>query len=323
MPIAHKAGYANSGHVLGGLPPRVRVKLAYYQQEAVATSVTSTQVWRGNSVFDPDFTGTGGQPYNFDDWAIFYNRYRVLGCRIITTITNTTSGNFHGSYVVYPSNSSTVAAVADAIAAPRSEVRYIGGIYSDSVNKDMVIDRSFTTREILGEDFGDRFQSLVSTNPGDPWFLCTRLTVDDSVTCSVIRRTRLIYDVEFFDLNTLTLDRGRILRMMSWLLRKWDNLEGLERHDGTGGQLKDPGDSKEDEEAIYGEWHSIVPAGKKAAFTGIDRESNPTGVASSDLERVTHLVSGSPAPATPVTRACPPIPRAAPGGQSVGPPKKA
>lgn len=36
--------------------------------------------FRLNSLFDPDFTGTGAQPTTFDQWSALYDRYRVLAC---------------------------------------------------------------------------------------------------------------------------------------------------------------------------------------------------------------------------------------------------
>lgn len=40
------------------------------------------QVFRTNSIFDPDFTGTGHQPHCRDLWASMYDYYTVLACDI-------------------------------------------------------------------------------------------------------------------------------------------------------------------------------------------------------------------------------------------------
>jgi len=67
-----------------GLPDRLRVKLVY--RENLSYSQTSgdlaDQVYRANSLFDPDLTGTGGQPYLFDQWASVYGVYTVIGTGI-------------------------------------------------------------------------------------------------------------------------------------------------------------------------------------------------------------------------------------------------
>jgi len=44
----------------------------------LATVVGTQQLFNMNSVFDPDRTGTGHQPYGYDQMASLYNRYRVL-----------------------------------------------------------------------------------------------------------------------------------------------------------------------------------------------------------------------------------------------------
>lgn len=39
-------------------------------------------VFRANSIFDPDFTGVGGQPMRHDQLAAFYDHYTVLSAKI-------------------------------------------------------------------------------------------------------------------------------------------------------------------------------------------------------------------------------------------------
>lgn len=41
-----------------------------------------------NSLYDPDFTGTGGQPFYFDQLSAVYNRYRVLRAEFSVNIIN-------------------------------------------------------------------------------------------------------------------------------------------------------------------------------------------------------------------------------------------
>ena len=52
----------------------------------VRSNGIAKQYMRMNSLFDPDQTGTGHQPYYFDQFAALYNRYTVLGskanCRV-------------------------------------------------------------------------------------------------------------------------------------------------------------------------------------------------------------------------------------------------
>lgn len=52
-----------------------------------ATSVLGSHVFRANSIYDPDYSGTGHQPMGHDEWAQLYNHYVVLGSKIVATVT--------------------------------------------------------------------------------------------------------------------------------------------------------------------------------------------------------------------------------------------
>lgn len=67
-----------------GLPNVATVKLNYSTGLALVSTIgnQATYTFRANSIFDPDFTGSGHQPMNFDVWAAQYNHYVVLGSKI-------------------------------------------------------------------------------------------------------------------------------------------------------------------------------------------------------------------------------------------------
>lgn len=75
----------------GGLPVKRTVKMRYCQQFVMtSTSGTmATQVFRSNSIFDPDLTGVGHQPLGHDEWAVLYNNYKVKQARITLQPGNT------------------------------------------------------------------------------------------------------------------------------------------------------------------------------------------------------------------------------------------
>ena len=59
------------------------VRLTYcdtYLEEVSYANSAAIQVWRMNSIFDPDFTGVGHQPLFRDMWASQYDFYTVLAC---------------------------------------------------------------------------------------------------------------------------------------------------------------------------------------------------------------------------------------------------
>lgn len=60
------------------IPNRYICKMKY--GTTVATGATGQFIFNLNSLFDPDRTGVGHQPYGFDPIANLYNRYRVIAC---------------------------------------------------------------------------------------------------------------------------------------------------------------------------------------------------------------------------------------------------
>lgn len=77
-----------------GLPRKKIVKLTYCQSDTLlcASGVIDRNVFRLNSLFDPDQTGVGHQPLGSDQWASLYDVYTVLGAKITVTFSNRTTG---------------------------------------------------------------------------------------------------------------------------------------------------------------------------------------------------------------------------------------
>jgi len=46
------------------------------------TGTIDSHIFRANSIFDPDYTGTGHQPLGHDQWSVFYQQYSVVKSKI-------------------------------------------------------------------------------------------------------------------------------------------------------------------------------------------------------------------------------------------------
>jgi len=80
---------------LGSLNPisqRYICKMKY--AEAVNSDAAGLYAFNLNSIFDPNRTGVGHQPYGHDTLSILYNRYRVISCsyRVIAQTSANTAG---------------------------------------------------------------------------------------------------------------------------------------------------------------------------------------------------------------------------------------
>jgi len=81
------------------VPNNVRVVLRYSDYYLLTSSSGIAYAeYSGNSVYDPDITFVGHQPYYFDRYAAIYTNYAVIGSKI-TIFTNVDTGSNQGVYV--------------------------------------------------------------------------------------------------------------------------------------------------------------------------------------------------------------------------------
>jgi len=72
---------------------RTRRRLQYFASSTLltGTATANAYVFSANGLFDPDVTGTGGQPMGFDQMMAFYNHYTVLKSKITVLCVNQTA----------------------------------------------------------------------------------------------------------------------------------------------------------------------------------------------------------------------------------------
>lgn len=70
--------------VLGGFPKSKLVRLRYVEEFKLNPTLGSyaVQHFWANGMYDPNLSGVGHQPSNFDRWMNIYNHYTVLGAKI-------------------------------------------------------------------------------------------------------------------------------------------------------------------------------------------------------------------------------------------------
>lgn len=122
--------------------PRLFKKLTYTQTVTLTSSTTGNssggaQLWRLNSVFDPDYSGVGHQPLWFDEIkALGYTNYLVHGANVDLTFTDPSAD---GMYVAYGLDSPALDDPINNVfhdylkEYPRTIVRYVNNTGSQKV----------------------------------------------------------------------------------------------------------------------------------------------------------------------------------------------
>lgn len=154
-----------------------------------------------NSLFDPNRSGIGHQPYGRDQLAALFNRYRVFGCSYSLSFYNSSTS---AKVAVCPANIEMGAATTSEIMEnPQSKwaIQIPGG--SQKVIKGYVNLPKLTGRTKAQYMADDRYQAEVSTSPAELLILNifggsiadAGITID----CAI----NLTFHVEWFDRQSL------------------------------------------------------------------------------------------------------------------------
>lgn len=193
------------------LADRTMVKLKYMERIVFTSTagVQSSQVFRGNSLFDPNQTGTGQQPLGFDEWCNFYANYRVKGAKInvqYVSPSSTTSATQTWDVALYPALVTTIADQASAKVQPLVKYR-MGNLGSNTIRLSSYVSTSkmFGTNK-KAIDINDDYGALINTNPVNVWFfnMCCQ-PCDQSTSGSIVAYVTITYYAEFYNKKTLAL----------------------------------------------------------------------------------------------------------------------
>lgn len=77
-----------------GFPKMIKMRMHYIDNfllSGIASGTVGTQQFIINGLYDFDYTGTGHQPFYFDQMMSLYDHYCVLGAKITVSFTNTSA----------------------------------------------------------------------------------------------------------------------------------------------------------------------------------------------------------------------------------------
>lgn len=190
------------------VPDSYSVKLIYSDTQGLTSTsgALAKYQYRGNSLYDPDFTGTGNQPVGFDELMLLYNKFRVMGSKITVraTVGATTQTD---DLVVLPTVTSTLTGVSnDTIAEQPFAKRRIG--------KFGFITPTITQYTSTGAMYGqskqavrseDDFAGDASNNPNNVWFWSISYQpVDRTSNQAIYFSCKIEYYCTFYERKVLT-----------------------------------------------------------------------------------------------------------------------
>lgn len=175
--------------------PKTRmVKLRYVTNIELdaAAGATTSYGFRSNDLYDPDYSGTGAQPYYFDQLMQMYNKFTVVGSKIKVTPFGATTTGHYTIVGIYRDNDTTArtANLVESMEAPGT--KWIG--VGDSNQNPRVLTLTYSAKKTHGKNpiADPDLAGTASASPTNPDFFrifcgCpTAATNPGSVTCNVV-----------------------------------------------------------------------------------------------------------------------------------------
>lgn len=161
-----------------------------------------------NSIYDPDQTGIGHQPYGHDTLSTLYNRYRVIKCTytISAISTGTTSGNQYTVVAALPANEvHSISRIEDAQESPKCRFITQAPNSGLKVLRGTVYMPSLMGRSKSQYMSDDRYQATYGASPNELAILnvFTGLLNGAAETVTTQLNVVLEYTVESFDFKVL------------------------------------------------------------------------------------------------------------------------
>ncbi len=194
------------------MPDRFFTRLWYKGNQALpiaAAGQYSSYRWRPSAAYDIDPTLGSTATVGFNEFAAFYNQYRVTSSAIKVTATAGTAV-FPRQLVVVPLNgdpgiSPTLGTVVEWCNNPYSKVNFVGslGTPPKSVSQKMSTEKIFGSKMVYNDD---NFMSLTNNIPNNNWYWAIGISgpVPASSTETWLAQTEISIDIEFFSRKFLT-----------------------------------------------------------------------------------------------------------------------
>jgi hypothetical protein len=190
-----------------GFPDQLRCTLRYSDAGVQFTGSIqpAAQVYRANSLFDPDLTGSGTQPEYFDQLSAVYSQYCVMGARIRAEIFNT--GTVANLCALLYSDANIATQTTENMCEHRFAKHCIvsakGGKDNAYLNLPAILNSTLQGEEHLNTDPSN--YTGVGTNPTDPTYAIFRcVSMDNATNSNIYANFHIEYDCYFKELTPVT-----------------------------------------------------------------------------------------------------------------------
>lgn len=186
------------------VPDRLFTKLKYSLSRTLDTSPASSNpqyVFRGNSLYDPEFAVGGSQPMGYDQWSAFYNNYRVHASAITVRMMSTADSDAGGfiKVTLFPSTTAAAGSYSGNSEQPYSKVNYLP---NKGLNKIFLKNKMYA-KKMLGLKSIAYDEDLAAAIGADPvkewyWILDAYSINEVANVLGVYMEVKITYYAEFF-----------------------------------------------------------------------------------------------------------------------------
>lgn len=193
-------------NALAPIPQRYITTMKYAECYAPGNA-NGQSPWRLNlnSIYDPNRTGTGHQPYSHDTLATLYNRYRVISCSYVITVYSSQGATLQ--VAALPANEEFAAtSISDYRENPRCKYMVQGTGAPVKMLKGKVNIPSLFGRTKSQYMADDRFQAQFGSSPAELAILnlnTQQLDEGSIANTGTTYQITLKYTVELFDVKNL------------------------------------------------------------------------------------------------------------------------
>jgi len=190
------------------LPPTFPCRFRYQETKKFTCALAAfgtENVWRLNSLYDPDFSGAGVYPYAFTQFQALYKNYRVLAVDIeVEFIDPSVDGMIGGVMVAATGNTTTLATQTIDWAATRPMIA-VASVNNTGSQRALVKQR-FTIAQVDGVPAAQvqadpNYAALVTGNPTNTPWLRVAVACEDTgnSTATLYAHVRITFQCVLYD----------------------------------------------------------------------------------------------------------------------------